>query len=642
MATLVFGVGSAWATAYKSFLNGVQQASTTISSSNVSNGTVGVISWTGTNCSYSLSRVNISAGGSITFTASTGYVITKIVIISGSSAAYYGTWTSSPSVTPTSSDGTTTLDGFNSKSVTVTTSTAFRCTSASSISIHYAAAPSFEITANSNNNEWGTVSLEETTITASPKSGYRVVAGDGGYTVTAGEATVVNNGDNTFTVTPSTDCTVRINFEAIPTHKANFSVNGAVSSNDVQEGADIDFPADPADLGGKKFVGWAAATISGTTDEEPAFVSSAVMGTTDVTYYAVFATLTPGDAETFVDELTLAETGVSGTNYTEWSDVTVTSVAVYAGQSAGGNEAIQLRSNNNNSGIVTTTSGGKVKKVVLTWNSNTASGRTVNVYGSNTAYTDATDLYDAEKKGTELGTIVNGTSTELNITGDYAYVGLRSNSGALYLDEVAITWETGTPDAYSAYCTSVTVPLTISDAGYATFCSTSALDFSDVDDVTAYTASLSGSTVTFNKVTGSVPAGTGLLLKGAADTYNIPVVASSTTDVSGNKLVGVTAATEIDGTSGNFFVLKKVGENVGFYKVNNAAYTVRANTAYLNAEGAGAKDFIGFDDDETTAIDNLTISQFVKNAPVYNLAGQKVSNSYKGIVIVNGKKYINK
>ena len=137
MATLVFGVGSAWATAYKSILNGVQQASTTITTSNVSNGTVGVISWTGTDCSYSSKRVNISAGGSITFTASTGYVITKIVIISGSSAEYYGTWTSSPSVTPTSSDGTTTLDGFNSKSVTVTTSTAFRCTSASSISIHY-------------------------------------------------------------------------------------------------------------------------------------------------------------------------------------------------------------------------------------------------------------------------------------------------------------------------------------------------------------------------------------------------------------------------------------------------------------------------------------------------------------------------
>ena len=101
--------------------------STTISTTNVSSGTVGVISWTGTSCSYSSNRVNIAANGSITFTASSGNVITKIIIVSGSSDTYYGTWTSSPSVTPTSSSsGTTTFDGLSANSVTVTTSTAFR------------------------------------------------------------------------------------------------------------------------------------------------------------------------------------------------------------------------------------------------------------------------------------------------------------------------------------------------------------------------------------------------------------------------------------------------------------------------------------------------------------------------------------
>lgn len=136
------GSTNGWATTYKSFTGGVQQASTTISSSNVSAGSVGVISWTGTSCTFSSSRVNIAADGSITFTASSGYNITKIVIESGSSSSYYGTWTSSPSVTPTSSSGTTTFDGLEANSVTVTTSTAFRCTSASSISIHYAAVSS--------------------------------------------------------------------------------------------------------------------------------------------------------------------------------------------------------------------------------------------------------------------------------------------------------------------------------------------------------------------------------------------------------------------------------------------------------------------------------------------------------------------
>ena len=132
-----------WATAYKAYMGNTQQGSTTISSSNVSNGTiknsndVTLISWTGTSCTYSSSRVNIAANGSITFTAASGYTITKIIITSGSSSDYWGTWTSSPSVTPTSSSGVTTFDGLSASSVTVTTSTAFRCTSASDIKVYY-------------------------------------------------------------------------------------------------------------------------------------------------------------------------------------------------------------------------------------------------------------------------------------------------------------------------------------------------------------------------------------------------------------------------------------------------------------------------------------------------------------------------
>lgn len=139
---LTFSVGSLniWATTYKSFTGGVEQSSTTISTSNVSSGSVGVISWTGNSCTYSSNRVNIAANGYITFTATSGYNITKIVIVSGSSSDYYGTWTSSPSVTPTSNSGTTTFEGLSANSVTVTTSTAFRCTSTSSISIHYESA----------------------------------------------------------------------------------------------------------------------------------------------------------------------------------------------------------------------------------------------------------------------------------------------------------------------------------------------------------------------------------------------------------------------------------------------------------------------------------------------------------------------
>lgn len=146
------------------------------------------------------------------------------------------------------------------------------------------------------------------------------------------------------------------------------------------------------------------------------------------------------------DVLNRALTGVTKntTSYTEWSNKTSNSSAVYKGQSAGGNDAIQLRTTNSNSGIVTTTSGGKVRKVVVTWQSSTSSGRTLDIYGKNTAYTAATDLYNSSSstKGTKLGSIKYGTSTELVITGNYQYIGLRSNDGAMYITEIKITWET--------------------------------------------------------------------------------------------------------------------------------------------------------------------------------------------------------
>ena len=149
-----------------------------------------------------------------------------------------------------------------------------------------------------------------------------------------------------------------------------------------------------------------------------------------------------------VDVLDNAFTGVgTGTTYKDWNNKVGTSGAVYKGQSAGDSSTIQLRSKNSNSGIVSTTSGGIVKSIVLTWNSKTSSGRTVDIYGANSAFTAATELYNSN--ATKVGSIVFG-STTYNFTEEYQYIGIRSNSGALYLDKIEITWSSGnsseTPD----------------------------------------------------------------------------------------------------------------------------------------------------------------------------------------------------
>lgn len=145
---------------------------------------------------------------------------------------------------------------------------------------------------------------------------------------------------------------------------------------------------------------------------------------------------------TITDVLDRELTGVSGTTYQSWEGKTSNSDAVYAGQSAGGNESIQLRSNNSNSGIITTASGGTASSISVVWNSNTTAGRTLNIYGKSSAYTSPTELYNSTNQGTLIGTIVCGTSTEIEISGNYEFIGMRSASGAMYLEEIDIVWTT--------------------------------------------------------------------------------------------------------------------------------------------------------------------------------------------------------
>jgi hypothetical protein len=50
----------------------------------------------------------------------------------------------------------------------------------------------------------------------------------------------------------------------------------------------------------------------------------------------------------------------------------------------------------------------------------------------------------------------------------------------------------------------------------------------------------------------------------------------------------------------------------------------------------------GYKYDEVTGIDDVRSKMSDGRGGFYNINGQKVSNSNKGIMIVNGKKYLNK
>lgn len=256
---------------------------------------------------------------------------------------------------------------------------------------------------------------------------------------------------------------IRANFEVIPTYTIAWYEDGIEKQKDANklDGDAVTAYEVQSEINGKKFVGkWMKdVEIIEPQDEVPAYVDAPTTANKNTAgnYYAVYATETGGQGGTgTTDVLNLSTTGVTegSTTYDDWSEKTATSTAVYAGNSAGGNSSIQLRSNYSNSGVVTTTSGGNATKVAVDWNSNTANGRTLNVYGSTSAYTAASDLYNDEKKGTLIGTIVCGTSTELDITEDYPYIGLRSASGAMYLSSISITYGGGGGSVtYSGYTT---------------------------------------------------------------------------------------------------------------------------------------------------------------------------------------------
>jgi uncharacterized protein YjdB len=214
-------------------------------------------------------------------------------------------------------------------------------------------------------------------------------------------------------------------------------------------------------------------------------------------------------------------------------------------------------------------------------------------------------------------------------TGSDATVDIVIGSDISYLSTVVVTY----PRAH--------IPVDVTSVGYRTFTSDKALDFTNgVEGLTAYRAVVSDKTISFAPITGAVPAGEGMLLKANEGTYYIPVAAGTPAAIE-NAFEGVTSETVVDGAG--IFVLMNGASGVGFYKTTAASFTVGANTAYLPADVATGRSFIGFDDfdDETTNINSLTPNPSPKGeGSIYTLSGQRVEKPVKGLYVKNGKKWM--
>ena len=151
------------------------------------------------------------------------------------------------------------------------------------------ASAGYTVTASTNNANYGTVTVKGSTVTATPKTGYAV----SGYTILSGNATVTRNG-NVFSVLPTSDVSIRINFAKRTQSTVQFACSdGTVTSQVVYTGDVITLPAHSGTLqSGHTFLGWAEGNVEDTT-VMPTYFKAGENYTVsaDVVLYALYSRL---------------------------------------------------------------------------------------------------------------------------------------------------------------------------------------------------------------------------------------------------------------------------------------------------------------------------------------------------------------
>lgn len=169
--------------------------------------------------------------------------------------------------------------------------------------------------------------------------------------------------------------------------------------------------------------------------------------------------------------------------------------------------------------------------------------------------------------------------------------------------------------------------------------------------VAAYTGATAGAdgtyTLNFKEAT-TITANTPVFIHSAqnnANGYTFTGVevkdATPTQTADGFNFVGTYTATTVP--VGNYFI----NSSNKFFKAGDDKTNIKGTRATFEPVGAATSaKGLGFnvtEDGTTTAINSITMQEELNvNAPMYNLAGQQVTKAYKGVILQNGKKFINK
>lgn len=142
-----------------------------------------------------------------------------------------------------------------------------------------------------------------------------------------------------------------------------------------------------------------------------------------------------------------------------------------------------------------------------------------------------------------------------------------------------------------------------------------------------------------------LPSGTAVVFEAEEGNYLFKGTTKEGEGDAFNALRGSDVDAETDGGT-LYYVFAKGSNGVGFYwnKPDGKAFQTKAHKAYLvytPTVATQAKSNFTFD--IPLGINSTMVNDDVHQCcPIYNIAGQQVSKDYKGIIIVGGKKYLNR
>lgn len=476
---------------------------------------------------------------------------------------------------------------------------------------------------------------------------------------TDGQITIVGAGTTTITATLASDPEVKSSYELTvnktaatlefeqPSYTVNFDEIITLKAVSNNPDAQITYSATEGDwyideTSGEFLAGTTAGsvTVTATMAESDKYTGATATCTVNIV---------DPNQQVYSDVITAADLKGEANSYKDFSGVTKTSGAVYAGNSANKNGSIQLRSDKSNSGIVATTSGGRISQIIITWDNSTANARQIDVYGNTNPYTSAAELYETSgntNQGELIGSLAKGETT-LTIEGNYPYVGIRSNDGALYIKDITFVWEKVSEPTTGSF--------SITDAGFATYYTDKAFVMPENvlgGIVTKANNETSQLTVSYNYQPGTtVPAKTPIVLKGEKGDYTVNYTTSEETAPAGNMLYGADnvnadGMTFVEGTNVKYYKLALGNDGkCGFYwgAADGAAFEYTANRAFLAidiTDASQAPEGFSLDGDGgTTGIDGVMNDDSQKIYTVTGVyAGKSLDKLPKGIYIVGGKK----